>query len=99
MSLEKEISDAVQAALAPVLVELRQVQTALEKVRAVLPPALGTQTAAARAYGVSVRTVQRWVRDGVLRTVKVGKRTMVDLTSATPANDADIAAFAAEARG
>ena len=72
-ALMAEIEGRVREALEPVVAELALLRTGSEK------PV--TAQAAASEYGVSVRTVHRWIAQGKIRTAVAGSRRMVFLSS------------------
>jgi excisionase family DNA binding protein len=51
----------------------------LDALQAALPPKHATITEASRTYGVSIPTMRRWVRKGVVPALKVGKVIRVDM--------------------
>jgi excisionase family DNA binding protein len=81
MTLEDVIEGAVGRAVSRSVTELRGEIAAL---RRSLPPQLGSVAEAAKAQGVSVRTVWRQIRAGQIASKKVGRKTVVDLASLHP---------------
>ena len=89
---------ALADALAPVAAELRAQRGELARLRDAL--ALGRwvdRSEASDALGVSVATIDRMLRDGQLRSQRVGKRGVRVLLEAPP-TDAEISRMATEAR-
>ena len=79
------LGDELTAACARALAQHRdpRLDELLERVAAIenrLPPLLFPISDAARQMKVSVATIKRRVRDGSLPTLKVGSRTLVDLS-------------------
>ena len=69
----------------------------LDALQAALPPKHLTITEAARTYGVSIPTMRRWVRRGVVPSLKVGKVIRVDVVKVRGLDAAEIARLAEEA--
>jgi excisionase family DNA binding protein len=72
--------------------------TKLDALQAALPPKHLTITEAAKAIKVSIPTMRRWVRKGVVTTLKVGKVIRVDVSRLRGVDAAEIVRSAGEAR-
>ena len=79
MSFEDTLTTLLEAKLLPISEALRGLAQEVESVRRALPPVLVTLREASRRLGVSESTVRRRVRDGQLRTLKIGGLVRVDL--------------------
>lgn len=93
-TLDESLRAAVAAAVQPLADELRAVRTELAALRAGQAPRLVTVAEAAEHAHVSPCTLRRWERAGVVRSVRRGRRVLVDLSSLQPTDPTEIAALA-----
>lgn len=83
------------AALERVVTELR---ADVANIKSTLPPLLKTIPEAARTFQVSVPTMRRWVKRGVVPAVKVESTVRVDMSRLHGLDAEDIARRAEQAR-
>jgi excisionase family DNA binding protein len=80
--LAEEVRRAVREEMGPIADALRsEVQAALTAVREALPTKLVGIRQAAEALGVSLSTIHRRVKDGSLRSIRIGAAVRVDLSA------------------
>jgi hypothetical protein len=94
-SVEALIAEAIAERLRILLVPI---QAALDDLQRRMPPQLGSVADACRVTGLSPATVRRRIRDGSFVTKTVGARVLVDLAALRPAEPAEVARLAYEAR-
>jgi excisionase family DNA binding protein len=94
VTFEETLGAALDARLAAVHVELRQLHAAVQAVRRALPPPLVSELEAAKLIGVSLSTVRRRVKDGSLPVRRVGRRVLVDLGQMNAPEEAEIVRLA-----
>ena len=82
-----------------VLVKMEALDAKLSRVLAALPPRFISLKEAAGALSVDVQTVRAMCDRGELVWRRCGRRIVVDASSLRPADPADVARLAREARG
>src|SRR5262249_38918793 len=92
--MEEIIGAVIEAKLAPLCAQVGRLTSEVEALRKALPPALVTMTEAARLLGLSLSTVRRRVREGILPSCTVGRSVRVDLSGLKPLTDDQVAAEA-----
>ena len=92
MSLDASlVAEAVRAAVAPLVAEIAAM-------RAALPPALLRPAEVEERYGIPRSSQRRYVREGRLKKVTIGRTVLIDVSRLQPSSDDEIAAMAVEAR-
>lgn len=91
------VEDAVSAAVRPLAERIADLRRQLDER---LPSRAVTRAEAAEALGVSVDTIDRRIRDGELRVLRLGRSVRIDASSIRPTSPeaGAIAQLAAEAR-
>jgi excisionase family DNA binding protein len=90
MSFEETLTAVLQAQLAPVLAEIRQLRERIKTFERKLPPLLGTKEDAARVLGTSASTIRRRIEDGSIPATKKGGLVRVDLAALNPVDEAEL---------
>jgi hypothetical protein len=98
MSIEAAISDAVTAAVAPMLAELRALRAEMAALRAASPSQLVTVNRLVELGYGSPATVRRRIADNTYPAIRHGRSIRVDLASLKPPSPEVIAELAREAR-
>jgi len=98
MTIDAALAEAFDAALAPVVAELRELRVKVEALCVASPPTLVTVGEACRLTGLSPATVRRRIADGTMPSRRIGRSVRVDLASLRPTDPATVTALAAEAR-
>jgi excisionase family DNA binding protein len=100
VTIDAAITEAVAAAMVPVLAELRALRAQVAALRARSPaePELLTVRQFAARAGLSTCTVRRRIADGTLSHVRVGSAIRVPSMALRPADPARIAELARAAR-
>lgn len=96
MTLEAAITEAVRAAVEPLVEANRKLAAEIEQLRRALPAQLVTVQEAARILGLHEDTIRNRIADGTLPCRRFGKRVRVDLSAATHGpSDEEVAQLAA----
>lgn len=82
---------AVEAAVAPLHAELRQLRSLVEELVRRSPPRLGTLAEAAELLGVHRDTAHKMWRRGEIQGRRIGRAVRVDLAALRPATDDELA--------
>jgi excisionase family DNA binding protein len=85
---------APQPQLADLVRSVEGLQREIAALRAALPQQLLTLRQAARMLGVGYSTLRRWVKDGDVPCVRVGRTTRIDAAVVRARSREDIAALA-----
>jgi excisionase family DNA binding protein len=94
MSLDDALGAALDARLAPLRQEVRELKALVEQVRRALPPSLVSLKQAAEHLGISISTARRAAGAGQLPARRVGRRLMVDLMDLRPLSNEKVTATA-----
>ena len=98
MSIEETLRSVVASEIAAFRAELAAIKSELRELRRALPPLLVTKAHVAKVTGWSLKTVQRRIAEGTLRTVGRGTGLRIDLASLHQPELAEVVDMATKAR-
>jgi excisionase family DNA binding protein len=98
VSLDQALAAAVRAAIAPLEAKIEALTREVASLRATLPPALLRPSEVAERYGIPRSTQRRYVRQGRLRKVTIGRTVLIDVSRLQPLSAEEIAQMAAQTR-
>ncbi len=89
--LNLELLNELPGLVQSLLTKIESLEDQVKALRETMPPRLVSTKEAARQLNTSESSIQRWVKEGELRSLKIGGSKKIDLTGVVARNADDIA--------